>query len=207
MDLNSFGLINYWPIRNSSINDFAGSANMTYGQNVSLTTDRFENPSSALDFKSGFNTVPSGVYFNGDFTFTVWIYYNENVIWTRILEFSNSQIDVVSFQSSLDSTGCPGMTIGSGSFLGTYFQEPLETGRWYHVAYVLCGTTGKIYVDGKLKALSEQNRPENLNRATNFIGGNNFGNENLNAKLDDLRLYNRCMSQNEIVNLMNYTNV
>jgi hypothetical protein len=43
-------------------------------------------------------------------------------------------------------------------------------------------------------------------RSTNYIGKNYFGYGNLNAKIDDLRIYNRCMSQNEIMNLMNYVN-
>ena len=73
----------------------------------------------------------------------------------------------------------------------------------YHVAYEVCGTTGKIYVDGQLKASGTQLRPSNVNRTTNFIGGNSFNNYNLNAKLDELRIYNRCMSQNEIMNLIN----
>ena len=204
--MNTYGLIYYWPIEND-ITDHAGSAHMTYGQNVSLTTNRFNNPNSALDFQSGYNTVPSGVYFNSDFTFTVWIYYNENPARARILEFSNSRTDVVSFQSSFASNGSPGMLIGPISFTETFFEESLETGRWYHVAFVLCGMTGKIYVDGQLKASSEQNRPEDLNRDTNFIGGNSFGDANLNAKLDELRIYNRCMSEYEINNLMNFVNV
>jgi arabinan endo-1,5-alpha-L-arabinosidase len=180
---------------------------MSYGSNVTLTSDRFNNPNSALDFQSGYNTLPGGVYFNGDFTFTVWIYYNQNPAWATILEFSNSRADVVSFQSSLASTGSPGMVIGFSDFSETFFEESLETGRWYHVAFVLCGRTGKIYVDGQLKASSQLDRPANLNRDTNFVGGNSFGDANLNAKLDELRIYNRCMSQNEINNLMNFVNV
>lgn len=58
LDLNTYGLINYWPIKNSSINDIVGLAHMTYGPNVSLTSDRFNSPNSALNFQSGFNTVP-----------------------------------------------------------------------------------------------------------------------------------------------------
>ena len=191
------------------MNDYAGSSHMIYGANNTLSSDRFNNPNSALDFQSGYNTVPSGVYFNGDFTFTVWIYYNQNAVSARILEFSNSKTDVVSLQSSYLSNGSPGMalSVGSGSSTNTFFTPALQTGRWYHVAFEVCGTTGKIYVDGQLKVSGAQVRPSNVNRATNFIGGNNYGSANLNAKLDELRIYNRCMSQNEIMNLMNYVNV
>ena len=181
---------------------------MIYGPNVALTSDRFNNPNSALNFASGYNTVPSGVYFNGDFTVTVWINYNQHAASARVLEFSNSKTDVVSLQASYSSNGTPGMVliVGSGTSTGTSFTSSLQTGRWYHVAYEVCGTTGKIYVDGQLKVSGTQVRPSNVNRATNFIGGNNYGHANLNAKLDELRIYNRCMSQNEIMNLINYVN-
>ena len=125
---------------------------MIYGSNVTLTSDRFNNPNSALDFQSGYNTLPGGVYFNGDFTVTVWIYYNQNPSWATILEFSNSKIDVVSLQASYASNGSPGMAliVGSGSSTDTSFTSALQTGRWYHVAFEVCGTTGKIFVDGQL---------------------------------------------------------
>ena len=208
LDLNSYSLINYWPIKNSSINDFAGSANMTYGPNVALTSDRFNNPNSALDFQSGYNSIPSGVYFNGDFTVSVWINYNQNAQWARVLEISNSQADVVTMHASWSSTGFPGIsiTIAPGNFRDTSSSPALQTGRWYHVVYGLCGATARIYVDGQLKVTGGQLRPTNVNRTTNFIGGNSYGQANLNAKLDELRIYNRCMSQSEIMNLFNYVN-
>ena len=181
---------------------------MIYGSNVAVTSDRFNNPNSALDFKSGYNTVPSGVYFNGDFTFTVWINYNENRAWATILEFSNYQTDVVGLHASYSNLGTPGMVliVGSGTSTDTLFTSALQTGRWYHVAYEVCGTTGKVYVDGQLKVSGTQVRPSNVNRTTNFIGGNNYAHANLNAKLDELRLYNRCMSKKEIMNLMSFSN-
>ena len=207
--MNRYALINYWPINNNSMNDYVGTSNMIYGANNTYCPDRFNNTNSALNFENGFNTVPSGFYFNGDFTVSVWIYYNQNPALARVLEFSNSKTDIVSIQASYSTSGFPGITInvGSGTPTNTYLLSPsLETGRWYHVVYGLCGTTAKIYVDGQLKVSGTQSRPANVNRTTNFIGGNNYGYANLNARLDELRIYGRCMSQNEIMNLINFSN-
>ena len=37
------------------------------------------------------------------------------------------------------------LILGSGTPTGTSFTSALQTGRWYHEAYEVCGTTGKIY--------------------------------------------------------------
>jgi len=207
LDLNSYGLINYWPIKNN-MDDYVGSSHMTYAANNYFSSDRFNNTNSALNFVNGYNIVPSGVYFNGDFTVTLWISYNQMIDWSRILEFSNLKSDVVALYSSWSNIGTPGwlITNGSSNSMNITFSPTLQTNRWYHVAFRFCNTNAKIYVDGVLKVAGSQLVPNNVTRTTNYIGGNSFGDGNLNAKIDDLRIYGRCMSQNEIMNLMNYVN-
>lgn len=127
---------------------------------------------------------------------------------SRILEFSNSQNQLVSFIGTHSTSNCPGFTLNEfNSSTVTYCTENLEIGQWYHVAVSVCGITGRLYLDGSL--ISQNNntvRPENAVRTANYIGGNSFGEMNLNAKLDELRIYSRCMSQIEIVNLINSVN-
>ena len=206
MDLNAYGLTNYWPIK-GNINDFVGNSHMIYGANNALFPDRFNNPNAALNFLNGYNTVPTGVYFNGDFTISVWISYNQMTNLTKIIEFSNNKADLVSFYSSVNKTG---FVITKGTtrrdIFFTQTSVTLQTNRWYHLAVTLYNTLSNVYVDGLVKASGTQQIPTNINRATNFIGGNSFGDAMLNAKIDELRIYNRCLSQNEIMNLINFSN-
>ena len=208
MDLNSYGLVNYWPIQNSSINDYAGSSHMIYGANNTLCPDRFNNPNSALNFASGYNSIPSGVYFNSDFTATAWINYNQFSTFSKIFEVANIQNQLVSFFGTYSSNNCPGFAVNSVSS-PTYCTDTLQTGQWYHVAVTLCGTTGKLYLDGNIKSQNTNTeRPVDVLRTINYIGkGNSPTDPNLNAKIDELRIYNRCMSQNEIMNLMKFSNL
>ena len=76
-----------------------------------------------------------------------------------------------------------------------------ETGRWYHVVGTFDGTTGYLYVDGQLQgqdtsaALSDNN--QNL-----WIGGDvNTNNNFINAKIDEVRIYNRALSATEVANI------
>lgn len=187
------------------MNDSVGTSHMIYGANNTLCPDRFNNTNSAINFVNGYNSFPAGVYFNGGFTVALWINYNQMVNWARILEVSNLKSDVVSVFGSWESTGSPGLeiSIGSKNWLDTSFSGALLTGKWYHLAFTLCSTIAKIYVDGVLKVSGPQLTPTGVTRTTNYVGGNSFGNASLNARLDELRLYNRCISQNEIMNLIN----
>ena len=203
MDLNAYGLTNYWPIK-GNINDFVGTAHMIYGSNNSLTSDRLNNVNAALNFASGYNSVPPGVYFKGDFTISLWINFNQMINLTKIIEFSNNKTDLVGLYASINKTGL--FIIKGSARTETFFTQTLQTNRWYHFTVTLCNTLAKVYIDGSLKASGTQQIPANVNRATNFVGGNSFGDARLNAKIDELRIYKRCLSQNEIMNLISFTN-
>jgi hypothetical protein len=123
---------------------------------------------------------------------------------TKIIEFSNNKADLVSFYSSVNKTGLA--IIKGTTRRDTFFTQTLQTNRWYHLTVTLCNTLAKVYIDGLLKSSGTQQTPTNTNRATNYIGGNSFGDAMLNAKIDELRIYNRCLSQNEIMNLINFSN-
>ena len=199
--MNSYGLINYWPIRNN-LDDYIGSANMIYGANNSLAANRFNYSDSAINFVNGYNTLPSGVYFKGDFTISLWINFNQMINVTKIIEFSNNKTDLVGLYASINKTGL--FIIKGTTRTDTFFTQALQTNRWYHFTVTLSNTLAKVYIDGSLKASGTQQIPTNINRTTNYVGGNSFGDAKLNAKIDELRFYNRPLSLNEIMNLMNY---
>jgi hypothetical protein len=80
---------------------------------------------------------------------------------------------------------------------GPYSVVP-ATGGWTHVAYTYDGTTVKGYLDGVLKIAAPadgqiQTRPTNLR-----LGVDPAGNQGFKGKLDDVRIYNRALTQLEI---------
>ena len=201
--MNAYGLTNYWPIK-ANEDDYAGTAHMIYGANNSFCPDRYNNANSAINFANGFNTVPSGVYFSGDFTISLWISLNQIVSLTKIVEFSNNKSDLVSLYASSSKIG---LIIGKGAVsMDTSFSQSLQTSQWYFFSVTFCETRARFYLDGNLKYTATQLVPNGIVRTTNYVGGNSFGNAKLNAKIDELRVYNRCLSQNEIMNLMNFEN-
>jgi hypothetical protein len=198
-------LTHYWPI-NNDIKDYAGNSDMIYGANNTLCPDRFNKSKSALNFENGYNVLTNEINFNGDFAITVWINYNKLTNLSRILEVSNSNNDFVAFYSALDDLACPGLTITNGLEKLTEHKcnKTLATGKWYHLAISICGSVSRLFVNGALDSKREQVLSIfDINGTRNYVGGNSFDGPNLNAKIDELRIYNRCLSQNEIMNLMN----
>jgi len=156
--------------------DVIGGNNLYGGTSYSFVADRFNNSNSAIFFNNGYLQVPSGVYFYGDFTFITWIYLQSYASsWTNIIS-SSSISKSVSFQ--------------------------LNT--WYHVAFVLSGTTGYLYVNGILIDSESFGTPSNIVRTNNYIGNSNSGYSNALAVYDDIKIYQGALSSSCIMNDYTY---
>ncbi len=83
----------------------------------------------------------------------------------------------------------------------------LNTGQWYHVAATWDGTTVRVYVDGVLDNDPPDLHGNNISTDTRafYIGGRS-GADLLNGILDDIRIYNRALSEAEIKNFVTRPN-
>ena len=204
----SFGLINYWPMDNNAT-DKIGNANMYNGYNVQFVDDRFGKPNSAIRFSDGYYQVPSGVYFNGDYTIAVWVKINVQIPSSRIIDFNNG--------CYMDNTILATSNMGNSQpylqqFISTFESKlasnlALITGQWTHLVVTLNEMTGSIYINGLLTSqVFNIYTPKYVNRTSNFIGKSCSADDgNLQADLDDLRIYNRALSQSEIYDLIRLT--
>jgi hypothetical protein len=84
----------------------------------------------------------------------------------------------------------------------------LKANTWYHIAVVLpAGVpyTGVLYVNG---VVADSNSAMTVHlsdigaTANNWLGRSQFTDPYFNGLLDDLRVYKRALSQQEIVDLM-----
>ena len=185
----------------SNLSDVVGGANMSVVSSsssyFSFAKDRFCNASSAIFFNNGSGLkVPSGIYFSGDFTVNAWINLkaNNTPYNMRLIDFGqgnyNEWISIqigslkITFNSKINSTS--GSGIATNSFI--------ELNKWYHVTVTLNGTTGRIYVNGSLVVTGQLKAPRNVLRTENRIG-----NVNALAVYDDLKIYQRAMSPEQVL--------
>jgi hypothetical protein len=138
----------------------------------------------------------------GNFTVSVWCFFNDN--------FSGSR-PVLGHQSQTLVDRFPGISIQNGSNIqfgfgtGTeYFEHTImnvvEPGQWQHLAYTLDQKTQteKFYLNGvEIFSETESLKPILKNRLA--IG--RVGTSGWTGKIDDVRIYKRALSQPEIMDL------
>ena len=86
-DYTKAQLINHWPM--SNLSDIIGGADLFNGTNYEFTNDRFSNPGSSILFNNGYLTIPPNVYFNGDFSITLWVKFKSFQKNAKIFNFGN----------------------------------------------------------------------------------------------------------------------
>jgi len=79
--------------------------------------------------------------------------------------------------------------------------------QWHHLAGTYDGLAMKLYIDGELMATTQYNGP--INRDNNYpldFGRNNQGDSNnrwwYEGAMDDIRIYNRVLSQQELQDML-----
>jgi len=96
----------------------------------------------------------------------------------------------------------------SAAFPAPGYTPYIQTNQWYSVVVTLDGTTAKLYVNCELKYSGPQGNISFTNAYDLFLGRLNDGTYPywLNADLDEVRIYNRALNQQE-VNLYGACNI
>lgn len=88
-----------------------------------------------------------------------------------------------------------------------HYEPAYETGRWYHFVSVFAGQTHRLYINGVLKKTQKEPVANPIDRC---VGGNlRFGAQadydpnNFNGQMDEIRIYNRGLTEVEIKRLYN----
>jgi hypothetical protein len=181
----------------SNLSDVVGGANMYNGTNYTFDYDRLCKAYSAIRFSSGYLQVPPGIYFSGEFTITAWIYLlPQQTQSSRIIDFGNGP---GSNNILFAITGLSVHIYRNSSFLPTG-STSLNLTKWYHVAFVLNGINGSVYVNGYLARSAVLHTPVVLTRNLNYIGKSNWATgKNAYAIFDDLKIYQGALSETQIL--------
>jgi len=194
------GLVAYYPF-NGNANDASGNGNNGIVMGTVLTTNRFGTPNSAYYFPGNNDWIsvpdaPSLDLTNG-YTLSAWI--NFEAGGTGAPRIADKFM--YSFYTYLN---------GSARSLGMYFsdQTSLTTatnyyaGQWYFVASSYDLHQRKIYVNGNLVAYDSCTFALITNSLPLEIGRKPvYGYDNFEGIIDDVRVYNRALSDSEVQEL------
>jgi hypothetical protein len=192
------GLVGWWPF-NGNANDESGNGNNGTVNGATLTTDRFGVANKAYYFSSsGCNTRIdiSNFNYNGtvsEFSISFWMKRTGNgCISPRLFEFGNGNGWGVNWVNGLTT-------------MDWVANQNLQDNTWYHVVYVLTPGTIKSYVNG----IQDSQFPISNSISSWFYPSVCFGRMNhpaydaFNGNLDDISVFNRALTQQEITNLYN----
>ncbi|MCR5828002.1 MAG: LamG domain-containing protein [Bacteroidales bacterium] len=196
-NLLASSLVQYWPFDGNAKNAVSGGVDATVS-GATLTTDRFGNESSAYFFDGNDKmTAPDAANFGQtSFTANIWVCSNQtsglgNLMRTDggyykgwLLRFNAGRIEIWEGRTS------------NYAYVST---NSYADGSWHMVTYVrdVENRVGKLYVDGNY--IGGYSMTGNINDVTNELRFGTYGNgEYYTGKMDDARLYNKALSQEEI---------
>ena len=184
------------------------------------TTDRFGNPNAVYLFGgTAYITVPlNSALFGTDFTASVWFNASDiNNSWPTLLE----EVGNTAFDLGIvgQTSGAYPQNIGDLFAFATHAQankdwelNPLplfqpSLNRYYQVVVVRAGTNVMMYWNGTLGATNQVVNPTVEPGSTLYIGcaGDWLSSDWVfHGVIDDIRIYNRALSTNEIGELYAY---
>src|SRR6266853_2099906 len=85
-----------------------------------------------------------------------------------------------------------------GGNQNTYGPSVLALNAWTHLAATFDGETVRLYVNGALVASQAQTTPLASTDGTLQIGGDSYPNEFFAGRIDEVRIYNRALTEAEI---------
>ena len=207
------GLIHYWPIVDDLF-DYIAESDMTEGtlgagESVGFVQDRLSNINGAIFTNPGYYALPPGIYFYTKFSFLTWIKVFEFTDWSRIIDCGNAQTDNILISLSYVDYEIPYAQIyennaGQALVMPTTNLTAYKL-TWFHMATVYDGTFLMMYVNGNIVANSTSNPPNAVERNECYIGHSNYGDPDASACFDDLMIFSRALTIDEVKTAMNYT--
>ena len=214
------GLMGYWPF-NGNANDESGNGNNGVVNGATLTNDRFGNSGKAYSFDgvNDYIETPHSstlLFSQNEVSISTWISVSnwptlnqtEDYFLSKQSSLGSNQVGFHSYIFS-GTTSSPVKAItnryrnGLSSAWGavSIINNNLGSGVWYNIIYTHYNDYDKIYIDGILVDSQNSVQLGGTNTAPLIFGCLNNYLMNFNGNLDDIRIYNRTLTQSEVTYL------
>ena len=211
------GLVAYYPF-NGNANDVSGNGNHGTVYNAVLATDRLGNANSAYffngtDAKIQVSDTPS---LRPPTALTVAAWVNINSVpfhYLRIVTKGNNVPDNFANYQLITGTATgfnpisdkqPLFTMRTSERYGLPGPDSastIEFGQWHHICGSWDGSYAKIYYDGQLVGSTPFGGSMSYDSNPLVIGRDLFYNQSFHGSIDEVRIYNRALSNVEVLKL------
>ncbi len=176
---------------------------------ASFTPSGFVGGAVEIDGGTQHVDLPDGLISDcDDFTFAAWVSLDANADWNRIFDFGNDTATNMFLTPKVGGADTLRFalkvpTINGGAEEQLSFPLTFPLGAWTHVAVVLDGDVGTLYVDGTAVVNGTiTGNPSDMGvTINNWLGQSNWPDPQMDGRLDDVRISCRPYSASEISDL------
>ena len=204
------GLVGYWPFCGNA-NDDSGNGNNGLVNGATLTTDRFGNANSAYNFvKANNNYIQMnntvGNFGTSDFSISAWYSSTDNIsshiINKRFSQSWGNYWELTKFMFGINDTN----NNSNYNFIINNQSQSINT--WYNIIVTRNGTSIKYYINGLLYQTITTTVINNISNTSNLVIGAVITPlsgvlQSHDGKIDDIGIWNRALTQQEITQLYN----
>lgn len=188
------GLVAFYPF-NGNANDESGNGNNGSIYGATLSYDRNGKPNSAYRF-DGYNNY---IKVNDSYSFNLSNYLTISV-WVNIDDFNKDGRAIIDKENNA-------FNIAVGANRKIYYQKPgitaivnssitINSSNWYHIVAVQSGShNAKLFINGNNVTNFDADFAPEPNSRNLLIGA---GQGYFKGQIDDIRIYNRALNENEI---------
>ena len=205
--LPSNGLVGWWPF-NGNANDESGNGNHGTVNGATLISDRKGNVNAAYSFDGINDYIDLGKWENGGtFSISIWVNYSKFQNNSRLLDFGNGENNnniVIYNRGKSNYFTYYSTSLKSNLSSDIYIDNFFSSNNWTNLIITLDSDKNiKIYKNNILIDSQFINHlPEKVFRNKQYFGKSNWQiDDYLEGKLDDIAMYNRALSQEEITAL------
>jgi hypothetical protein len=207
------GLVGWWPF-NGNANDESGNGNdLTNNNGVTFGVDRNGQISSSAVFNGVNQTLSKSnpVLFSGNSNRTISCWVSQKGVSSKSISLVNLNDGVISgscyTSSSIETTG---NLLAGYLFWGRcndyHWPSSRIINNWYHLVLTVSNNQISFYVNDVLLSTKTLNYSLNTIVSNLILGGglsNNTENGFWDGLIDDIAIYNRVLTQQEITDLYN----
>ncbi|MDP8220546.1 MAG: LamG-like jellyroll fold domain-containing protein [Candidatus Stygibacter frigidus] len=213
-------LVSYYPF-NGNAHDESGNGNDGYVEGAQLVADRFGNENSAYSFDGNNDYIECGDGLNNlelPFSISTWIFLEDDIVTSFPIIKSDDDLDnYYGFWFHIDTSYTLNIAFGDGNGIGPPFRRAKKSdlivaqNEWVYVTAVVRGATDmSLYVNGEDAGGNYSGDGSNFmahNSSPIKIGKSSTYNATYyDGLIDDIRVYNRALSETEIQQLYQFEN-
>ena len=188
-------------ISNKVTSEYAGKIH--YGRGAGFITDRFGKNESAFDFQGSSKIVADGPWPSGSSPRTVSVWFNAPSHFGNLFTFGNGRSRNARFSLLMNGKGKDQVAL-IGERNDFVFRSNNLYNNWNQLVVTYDGNHGNVYLN--TESLGSYQTEFNTDGSMPLVIGSNSLNRNdefFNGSIDEMRVYDRALTEKDIMNLYN----